>query len=163
VATLGPKHDGAPATHDASKSELSKWQRQLLPFMTTFVVAMAAAFFCFSGWHVFQVTKFLETEHGENIRALIENEIAKSNGNVTAQSVLQDSVLLLEADALDKRYHQASALLMARIWSRQLAFITGMVMAFVGAIFILGKLSESASQVSGGAGDWKVSITSASP
>jgi hypothetical protein len=158
---MEPKHEKRSAANEAAKNELLKWQSRLLPFMTTFIVVMAAAFFFFSGWHVYQVTTFLETEHGENIRALIQNQIA--NANVTSDSALQHSVLLLEADTLDKRYHQASALLMARIWSRQLAFVTGMVMAFVGAIFILGKFSESESQASGGGGDWKVAITSASP
>ena len=76
---------------------------------------------------------------------------------------MEHSLLLLEADALDKRYHQAGGLLMSRIWSRQLAFITGMVMAFVGSAFILGRLSEDPTDISGGAGEWKVAITSASP
>jgi hypothetical protein len=164
LATLGPKQEGPSVSDKATNRELSKWQRRLLPFMTSFIAAMAAAFFCFSGLHLYQVTKFIETEHGQNIRTLIQSEIAKPTGDkLTSEEVTQQSLLLLEADALDKRYHQASALLMSRIWSRQLAFITGMVMAFVGAVFILGKLSESASEMSGGGGDWKVSITSASP
>ena len=132
--------------------------------MTGFVVAMAAAFFIFSGLHLYQVTRFIEAEHGQNIRGLVESEIAKPTADqLTSEVVTQHALLLLEADTLDKRYHQASALLMSRIWSRQLAFITGMVMAFLGAVFILGKLSESASQISGGTADWKVAISSASP
>jgi len=127
-------------------------------------VSMAVAFFCFSGLHLYQVTTFIETEHGQNIRALIESEIGNPTAEKrTSEEVTQRSLLLLEADNLDKRYHQASTLLMSRIWSRQLAFITGMVLAFVGAVFILGKLSESASQISGGTSDWKVAISSASP
>ncbi len=95
---------------------------------------------------------------------LFKLRLAKPTANqLTSDDITQHALLLLEADTLDKRYHEASALLMSRIWSRQLAFITGMVMSFLGAVFILGKLSESASQISGGAGDWKVAITSASP
>jgi hypothetical protein len=144
--------------------ELVRWQRRLLPFMAGFVVMMAVAFFCFSGLHLYQVTAFIETEHGQNIRAQIESEIAKpTKEQLTGEAVTQHSLLLLEADALDKRYHEASALLMSRIWSRQLTFITGMVLAFLGAVFILGKLSESTSQISGGASELKVAISSASP
>ena len=132
--------------------------------MTGFIVVMAALFFIFSGLHLYQVSNFIETEHGQNIRDLVQTEIAKPTANQpTADDITQHALLLLEADTLDKRYHEASALLMSRIWSRQLAFITGMVMAFLGAVFILGKLSEAASQISGGTGDWKVAITSASP
>ena len=163
-ATASLKQDEASSPDKAADRELLRWQRRLLPFMTGFVVAMAGAFFIFSGLHLYQVTRFIETEHGQNIRGLVESEIAKPTADqLTSDVVTQHTLLLLEADTLDKRYHQASALLMSRIWSRQLAFITGMVMAFLGAVFILGKLSESASQISGGTADWKVVITSASP
>lgn len=164
LAAASPKEGEALAPARPADRELIRWQRRLLPFMIGFVVAMAAVFFIFSGLHLYQVSAFIETEHGQNIRGLIESEIAKATADkLSSDDVTQYSLLLLEADTLDKRYHQASALLMSRIWSRQLAFITGMVMAFLGAIFILGKLSESASQISGGGADWKVAITSASP
>lgn len=64
---------------------------------------------------------------------------------------------------MDKRYRQASALLMSRIWTRQLAFMTGMVLAFIGAVFILGKLSEARTDVSLGDDHWKTAISSSSP
>jgi len=57
----------------------------------------------------------------------------------------------------------SSALLLSRIWSRQMAFIIGMVMSFLGAIFILGKMSESTSNITGEGSQWKVGISSASP
>lgn len=156
-----PRDAISPRVQD---KDLLLWQRRLLPFMTGFIVSMAALFFCFSGLHLYQMSNFIEAEHGENIRALIESEIAKPTGDkLSSADVLQHSLLLLEADALDKRYHQASTLLMSRIWSRQLTFITGMVLEFVGAIFILGKLSESTSNLSGGYAEWKVAISSASP
>ncbi|HEX9199526.1 MAG TPA: hypothetical protein VF865_08195 [Acidobacteriaceae bacterium] len=144
--------------------DLILWQRRLLPFMTYFIVVMAAAFFFFSALHVYQVTKFIQAEHGEDIRSLIESEVDRPAGRaLTPEEVTEHSLLLLEADTLDKRYHQAGGLLMSRIWGRQLTFIAGMVLAFVGAVFILGKLSEGTSQVSGGAAEWKVAISSASP
>jgi hypothetical protein len=145
-------------------AELLRWQRSLLPLMTRFIVAMAAVFFAFSAVHLYRITRFIEVEHGQDIRTLIEAQVAKLGASTqSGESVLQNSLLLLEADTLDKRYHQASALLLSRIWSRQLAFITGMVMAFLGAVFILGKLSESTSNIGGGSSQWRVSISSASP
>lgn len=164
LAAVPPNAEEARTQPKAADRDLLRWQLRLLPFMSGFVVAMAVLFFIFSGLHLYQVSNFIETEHGQNIRDLVQTEIAKPTANaLTSDDVTQHALLLLEADTLDKRYHEASALLMSRIWSRQLAFITGMVMAFLGAVFILGKLSESASQISGGAGDWKVAITSASP
>jgi hypothetical protein len=152
------------AAASEAQRELVQWQRRLLPFMTRFIVVMAAAFFVFSGLHIYQVTRFIQTEDGPDIRKMIQEEIAKPTGqSPTASELTEHSLLLLEADALDRRYHQAGGLLMSRIWGRQLTFITGMVMAFVGAVFILGKLSESTTEASGGAGEWKVAISSASP
>jgi hypothetical protein len=151
------------AAEPDGRRELAQWQRRLLPFMTRFIVSMAAAFFVFSGIHIYQVTRFIQADDG-NIRKLIQDEISRPTGQATTPAeITEHSLLLLEADALDRRYHQAGGLLMSRIWSRQLAFITGMVMAFVGAVFILGKLSESTTEASGGAGEWKVAISSASP
>jgi hypothetical protein len=140
---------------------LIAWQRRLLPFMTRSIVAMAVLFFVFSAVHLYHVSRFIDEAQGPNIREQVAAEIAKGNGGGQA---VANALVLLEADALTKRYRQASALLLSRIWSRQMAFITGMVLAFMGAVFILGKLSDAApSQIEGGAADWKVAVSSASP
>jgi hypothetical protein len=164
LTSVAQAHEKAKIPTPDDGRELILWQRRLLPFMTRFIVVMAAAFFVFSGIHIYQVTRFIQMEDGQNIRSVIQAEIARPTGQApTATEITEHSLLLLEADALDRRYHQGGGLLMSRIWSRQLAFITGMVMAFVGAVFILGKLSESTTDVSGGTGEWKVAISSASP
>jgi uncharacterized membrane protein len=148
--------------HAYKDPELAKWQRTLLPVMTLFVTALAVMFFVFSTNALRGVGTFVQGEHGE-LRDEIRQLINQSRAEKTPDEVIRQGLLILEADALDRRYHQASALLMSRIWAKHLAFMTGMIMAFLGAIFILGKLSESSSQVEGGSSQWKVSITSASP
>lgn len=70
---------------------------------------------------------------------------------------------LLEANALQRRYHQAGVLLISRIWTRYLGFVTGTILALVGAAFILGKLRETNSVLGAESALWKVSMTSASP
>jgi len=72
LAAIAAKQDESPAVPKSTERDLLAWQRRLLPFMTGFIVSMAVAFFCFSGLHLYQVTTFIETEHGQNIRALIE-------------------------------------------------------------------------------------------
>jgi hypothetical protein len=52
----------------------------------------------------------------------------------------------LETNIVERRYHQANVSLMSRVWTRYLGFVTGMVLAMVGSIFILGKLREMESQ-----------------
>jgi hypothetical protein len=145
-------------THDP---ELVKWQKTLLPVMTLFVIALALAFFLLSTRTLSHVDEFVQAEHGE-LREQI-NAVINARQAETPDEVIRRGLLVLEADALDRRYHQASALLMSRIWAKNLAFMTGMILAFLGAIFILGKLSESPSAVKGGGSGWNVSLTSASP
>ncbi len=151
-------------SEDVVRRETIVWQRGLLPFMTRFIVMMTVVFFVFSGIHVYEVTRYIEEVQGQSIRAVVQAEISRPlTTPVTATDLNNNALLLLEADTLDKRYHQAGGMLMSRIWSRQLTFITGMVLAFVGAVFILGKLSENSSQISGEAAQMKLAITSASP
>jgi hypothetical protein len=152
----------APA--NAEHRELARWQRKLLPFMSRFLVVMAMGFFVISLIDVYAMRNFVKNESTQAIRVKME-ELLHGAGNRQGNGVdiAQQALLLLEADALDKRYRQASALLMSRIWTRQLAFITGMVLAFIGAVFIIGKLSESNADVTVGAAEWKAGISSTSP
>jgi hypothetical protein len=152
------------STPRAESKDALRWQRKLLPFMIGFMVALAVAFFAMSIYDVLQVKDAVFMEHGENIRAIMQSRVAARPGESrTAAESTQEALLLLESDALDKRYHQASALLMSRIWTKHLSFLTGMVLALLGATFILGKLSESTSTISGSGAGWKADISSASP
>jgi len=130
--------------------------------MTLFVIALAIAFFVLSTRTLSGVGAFIQGEHGE-LRDQIKGVLNQSQQAGTLDDVIRRGLLLLEADALDRRYHQASALLMSRIWAKHLAFMTGMIMAFIGAIFILGKLSESPTSINSEASQWKLAITSSSP
>lgn len=149
----------APVKRDP---DLVKWQQTLLPVMTIFVIALAIAFFVLSTRTLTRVGSFIEGEHGE-LRDQIRGVITQGQSAGTPDDLIRRGLLLLEADALDRRYHQASALLMSRIWAKHLAFMTGMILAFMGAIFILGKLSESPTSVSGEGSQWKLAMTSSSP
>ena len=53
--------------------------------------------------------------------------------------------------------------LMTRVYIIFLGFTTGMVMAMVGATFIIAKLHESESKVEAGSGTWKIALATASP
>ncbi len=69
----------------------------------------------------------------------------------------------LEAQALNRRYHQGNVLLMSRIWVSYLSFVTGMILCLVGASFILGRIRESASTVGAESNLVKLSVSSSSP
>jgi hypothetical protein len=147
---------------DAANRELLRWQRHLLPFVTWFVVALATGFFVLSVLDFIELKKVAGST--SNAGEMVAGQIAKEpSAALTRDQVVQQSLLLLEANALDKRYSQASALLLSRTLTKQLSFLTGIVLAFLGAIFILAKLSESTTQVDGSMSQWQLKLSSASP
>ena len=73
------------------------------------------------------------------------------------------TMAVLESNAMESRYHQATMALLIRICIVFLGFLTGMVLALVGAAFILGKLRDPSSNLNAQAAMWKVSLTTASP
>lgn len=144
--------------------ELAAWQRKLLPFMTIFLVIMSIVFFSITLMSVYEMRSFIYERQHDNgpVRPQIE-KIANSKTPGAVIDSVQQGLLVLEADALDKRYAQASALLLSRVWTRQLAFLTGMILAFIGAVFIIGKLSVTETTVNAEHADWKAGIKSSSP
>ena len=69
----------------------------------------------------------------------------------------------LESYALQRRYHQANVLLLSRAWITYLGFVTGMILAIVGATFVLGKLQEPAAQLAAEGAGAKLALQTASP
>jgi hypothetical protein len=70
----------------------------------------------------------------------------------------------MEEKSLDRRYSQGGLLLVSRIFTKYLGFFTGMILAIVGAVFVIGKLQESTSDIEGSMSDqMKLKIVSSSP
>ena len=80
-----------------------------------------------------------------------------------SEHVRWKTLLLLEEQTIEHRYAQVNATLMLRAWTRHLGFLTGMILAFVGAIFILSKLSESETRLSAEGGGAKGALATSSP
>jgi hypothetical protein len=144
-------------TEPSASREVARWQRRLMPFMTAALVLLA--FFVF--WQLERTRP--PPEHGRMLGPAIEAVFDKAKFEPSADQLVMRSLVVLEAEAMERRYGQANALLQSRISARQLAFITGMVLAFLGAVFILGKMSETGSTIDGGGAGFKASISSSSP
>ena len=70
----------------------------------------------------------------------------------------------MEEKSFDRRYSQGGLLLVSRVFTKYLGFFTGMILAIVGSVFIIGKLQEEQSDMEGGMGsDMKVKLASSSP
>jgi len=71
--------------------------------------------------------------------------------------------VLLEANAMHRRYHQASVVLMARVWTSYLGFVTGMVLAIIGAVFILGRVQGTYTSMEAKVADANVALKTSTP
>jgi hypothetical protein len=151
------------------------WQRRLLPLMVGLLVTLTAFFIVASFVQLYylqtRIEKAPRLDLGPAMTSL--DEIAKDmqSGKLQDPRVLNSRIeqarwqtmSILEANVLQRRYHHAGVLLISRIWTRYLGFVTGTILAMVGAAFILGKLQEASSNLGAEGGLWKVSLTTASP
>lgn len=151
------------------------WQGRLLPLMAGMLVALTAFFFVASFVQLYYLQTRIERapqlDLGPAMTWFDGFEKDLRSGVVKDRTAFDQALqygrwktlALLEANALQRRYHQAGVLLISRIWTRYLGFVTGTILALVGAAFILGKLRETTSQFGTESALWKVSMTTASP
>lgn len=146
------------------------WQRASRPMMVRTLVALAAFFFVASLVQLAYLNWQISHPPALAADALLDPTICRTPAGVPPLSpqvclTLQRdrAAVLLEENLVARRYHQGDAQLMFGIWSRYLGFVTGMILAVVGAAFILGKLAEPPTQLDGALGDMRAAITSSSP
>jgi hypothetical protein len=141
------------------------WQVTLLPFMTRTIVILAAFFFVASLAQLIYLHNIIQTTPrlnlGETLAGLRINENA-TTGEMLEVARLK-ALIALEANSIHNQYHQANVLLMARLWTSYIGFVTGMILATVGAAFILGKLREPVTELTAKLADNNFSLKSASP
>lgn len=152
----------APATA-RSRHGVLEWQKRMLPFMATMLVVLAMVSLAFNIYEVRVVQEHILASPQVKLGEVWAG--AERSSTVDAFAYARWKALtLLEANAMERRYHQANTITMSRLYLIFLGFATGMVLALVGATFILGKLQESPTTLGGGVeGGWKVSMATASP
>lgn len=133
-----------------------RWQGRLRAWMQFIVTGVLAFFLLASGWQIYYLHQKIEQAPA------LDLELARA-GNLSDAQEQWRTLARLEAHAIQQRYHQANVILMSRIWTTYLGFVTGMILAVMGAAFILGKLREQTSEISGKMENWQVSIASTSP
>jgi len=153
-----------PAPSQSESAEDLKWQERLLPMMTRMVEWLAVFFFCASFAQLvylhWKISKSPALDIRESISLL--SATASTPQNVMAVAKLK-ALIALEANGLEQQFHQANVLLMSRIWTSYLGFVTGMILSLVGASFVLGKLREATSELTLKTAPTDLSFRSASP
>ena len=120
------------------------WQERLLPLMIRMVVGVTLFFFVTSLAQLIYLHFNIQQAPRLDYSTLIE----VSRKDSAASSVEFRALAMLEANIVERRYHQLNVILMSRVWARYLGFCTGMILAMVGAVFILGKLKEHPTEIS---------------
>jgi hypothetical protein len=142
-----------------------RWQDRLLPLMAGMLIALALFFF---------IATFIQMSYlHRNILTSpsVEFDVTSAEALLDGAHNFDDLYQVrkfeiraaMERFVVEKRYHQASVLLMSGLWLRYLGLITGMILALVGASFVLGKLREPTQKLEGKFSDISVSISTASP
>lgn len=145
-------------------AQRAAWQTKLLPLMGAILVLGAIFFAVMSVVELRDLYKRVEHRPINFAERLAAFEKGADPKALAGADYLRFKVLAsLEADALERRYHQANATMLARVWTRQLGFVTGMLLALVGAAFILGRLSEPPTRLEAGAEGWKGVLETSSP
>jgi hypothetical protein len=147
-----------------NKSQL-KWQERLLPTMNGLLVGLTIFFFlttfgqmAYLHWSILQISEVnINPMSGESL--ITGADTFKDRMNARALEVRSR----MEAFIVTQRYHQASVLLMSGLWIRYLGFITGMILALVGASFVLGKLREPTQKLEGKFSGIDLSLRTTSP
>jgi hypothetical protein len=140
---------------DNNKGDQEAWHRRLLPFMMSSLIVMGLLFFVLTVW------QFRDLQSRLTMRPVdIEGALQRAQ----TQSGQRDWYLrvVLEEAALRHRYEQNATIVQARVWTRYMGFLTGMILALTGCVFVLGKLREEVS-VSGKASGIEANLTTASP
>jgi len=146
-------------------SEDRKWQERLQPLMSRMIIVMAVFFSLASLCQLIYLHISIEKEPSKDISESFKGlpEFSDLTFEEQVEITRFKAIFMLEANALERRHRQAKILLMSRVWARYMGFVTGMILALVGAVFILGKLRESSSEVNAKTDVMALSLKSTSP
>lgn len=142
VAPLNPAAESKSAGRARPDAD-RVWQHRLLPLMSRMIVGLTIFFFAASMAQLYYLDTRIERVPQPDLARLgIALDTARAAQPTPELRVLAS----LDAALLERRYHQANVFLMGRLWTSYLGFVTGMILALVGAVFILGKLREDPTE-----------------
>jgi hypothetical protein len=159
-----------PGEQRKSQTELARinsWQKKLLPWLIIMPTVLILLFIYLATKQMQQFNTVIDSKSEssvEKLLALPSDPSLDNNLKGNMDYIRWITLARMEEKILDKRYNQGGLLLASRIFTKYLGFFTGMILAIVGAIFIIGKLQESSSDIEGAMGDqMKLKIVSSSP
>ena len=148
-----------------SERQFDHWQERLLPLMINLLVALTIFFFVATFFQIsylhWSILQYPEIDLGKSDANLLTTNTDTSNDQFSSRKL--EYLARLEAYVVERRYHAASVGLMSSTWIRYLGFITGMILALIGASFVLGKLQGTDTEIAGKSSGIDISLKTASP
>ncbi|MDB5014347.1 MAG: hypothetical protein JWQ25_2549 [Daejeonella sp.] len=146
------EHTLAEKNEKLDEKLLVDWQKRLLPWMIIMPTLLISAFIYLA---TLQLNKFTAEINRPSVSEL--GKILASPKDSTISYSLKNNInyikwitlAKMEEDAINKRYKQGSVLLMSRIYIKYLGFLTGMILAIVGSVFIISKIKEEGNDLQG--------------
>ena len=136
-------------------------------FMTASIVVAAVFFAIVTVWQYGRFEALLVRPAASLEDAWISAAIVSTTYEQQFELAKTRAAFALERELIARRYDQANLTLTTRLWTRLMGFITGIILALVGAAFVLGKLNEDVSEAAAKAGlpgqEFSFSVRSASP
>ncbi|MGL4541697.1 MAG: hypothetical protein ACRCUI_04215 [Polymorphobacter sp.] len=140
--------------------ELASWRRRLMPFAIVMIL-FGSAFFIWVSYQQFSdIAGSIKASSGGNE---IVQVIIGDQGAANPMPMAEKAQLLMAERAQRANLSRASASLLVSLWTRNMGFVTGMILAMVGATFILSRLDDAGSQLSAEQGMIKGSLKTSSP
>ncbi|MBI5016550.1 MAG: hypothetical protein HZB55_13805 [Deltaproteobacteria bacterium] len=132
-----------------STEETQRWQRRLLPFMIGSILAMGLFFFAASFVQLSSLRTRLAAAPVDLGPVFAEFERSSSGRGLQGnfEYLRWKTLVRLEQEVISHRYDQSASAVLTRVWTRYLGFVTGMILALTGAVFILGKLREAPTKL----------------
>jgi len=141
------------------------WLRKFQPLMLLMPLVLIGLFF-WVGYRQSEAFRAAVMQHGQqNVSEILRPGPRDSLFTAEQRIRIEQwrTLAVLEQQTLARRYQQAGLLLVSRIFTKYLGFLTGMIMAIAGAWFIIGRIREEESRVGGSFGNGKASVRSSSP
>src|SRR5262249_36069082 len=173
---LTPDHDASRRRHlpdkagnEASRHQrLSKaqWQLKVLPIMIGVLIAAMVAFLVLTFVQGVAVSNAIQAAPRTDLAPVLSSmscDAVGTDASLRAKCLQWKVAATLEQGTIDRRYHQANVALLVRVTVKYFGFLTGMLMSLVGAVFVLGRLTEATSKLAAEGPFGKFTLATVSP
>jgi hypothetical protein len=150
-----------------SEKNLLAWQQKLMPWMVILPSLLIIVFVYLATTQLNNFSSEINNYKTSELDKLFINA-KDSSLKIPVDGDKEEFVKLymlakMDEQLMNKRYSQGGALLISRLYTKYLGFFTGMILAIVGAVFIISKLKEDSTQLETSSEKFKLSLISSSP